>query len=423
MVAEPVIAPEPEFVPVRWDLVHNTEGWSLQPAISWLVAAGRGLKDMKEVVEGSAKVLRKGEAPLRRLRITTLTLHPQVNAWGGEWDETKGADQVDFPFSTVPSPAFIGSPIDIMRRTQKPFRCQLEGELGPDDHKLLHELKEEGLTDYYATALMGDKAATGFVTYATAKPGGFTALDIDKFDTFALFVAPTVDMVNRRRIATTLLDTYIGHRAGARVLDGHIKRGDGEQIRAAFWYSDLRNFTGLNEDLSAEQMIETLNTYFGVVGDAIISRGGEVLQFIGDAVLAIFPCEMNEEDTKRACRTAYDAAQDALAKIAEKNQARREMMLPDIRFGIGLHVGDVTFGNVGSEARLGFNVVGPAVNLTARLETLSKQALVPMLISSAFAAFVDRPLWPVGTFEVRGVREMQEVFTAADLVEGEVMSG
>ncbi len=411
------------IAPVRWDLVHHNEGWSLQPAISWLVAAGRGLPDMKAVVAGSAKALLAGSAPITRLRITTRTLHPQVNAWGGEWDETKGSDQVDFPFSTVPSPAFIGSPIDIMIRTQKPFRRRLDGELNGDDHKLLYELKDEGLTDYYATALVGEREPNGFVTFGTRREGGFNDLDIDKLETFALFAGPTVDTVNRRRIATTLLDTYIGRRAGSRVLDGHIKRGDREQIRAAFWYSDLRDFTGLNEELPPDQMIDTLNTYFGVVADAVISRGGEVLQFIGDAVLAIFECQMNEADTRRACEVAYDAAQEALAKIAEKNVARHEEMLPAIRFGIGLHVGDVTFGNVGSEGRLGFNVVGPAVNLTARLEQLSKQALVPLLVSSTFAAFVDRPLWPVGTFELRGVREMQEVFTAADLVEGEIMSG
>ena len=422
------MAEELAIAPVRWDLVHHNEGWSLQPAISWLVAAGRGLRDMKAVVEGSAKALQSGGAPVTRLRITTRTLHPQVNAWGGEWDETTGGNQVDFPFSTVASPAFTGSPIDIMIRTGKSFRRRLEGELNGDDHKLLHELKAEGLTDYYASGHytvgpQGEKTPSDFVTFATRQAGGFSDLDIDKLETFALFVAPTVDTVNRQRIAETLLDTYIGHRAGGRVLDGHIKRGDREQIRAAFWYSDLRDFTGLNEELAPDQMIDTLNTYFGVVADAIMSRGGEVLQFIGDAVLAIFECQQNEPDTRRACEVAHDAAQEALAKIAEKNRARREDMLPEIRFGIGLHVGDVTFGNVGSEGRLGFNVVGPAVNLTARLQSLSKQALVPLLVSSTFAAFVDRPLWPVGTFELRGVRDMQEVFTAADLVEGEIMSG
>ena len=163
-------------------------------------------------------------------------------------------------------------------------------------------------------------------------------------------------------------------------------------------------------------MVDTLNTYFGVVADAILSRGGEVLQFVGDAVLAIFECASDEADTRRACEAAFDAAHEALQKTAEKNIERRENMLPPIQFGIGLHVGDVTFGNVGAPTRLGFNVVGPAVNLTARLESLSKQALVPLLVSSEFARHAQRELFPVGTFELRGVREMQEVFTAAELV-------
>ncbi len=215
----------------------------------------------------------------------------------------------------------------MMRRTGKPFRRQLEGELGSDDHKLLYELKEEGFTDYYATAMMGDKAPSGFVTYATHRAGGFTDLDIAKFDTFALFVAPTVDTVNRRRIATTLLDTYIGHRAGERVLDGHISAATASRsarpsgIPTCATSPAERRPARRPDDRNPEHL-------FRVVGDAIMARGGEVLQFIGDAVLAIFECEPNEEDTRRACRVAYDAAQEALSKIGERNAARRAAMLP-----------------------------------------------------------------------------------------------
>ncbi len=241
--------------------------------------------------------------------------------------------------------------------------------------------------------------------------------------TLALFASSAADAVNRRRIAATLLDTYISHRAGSRVLAGHIKRGDSEHIRAAFWYSDLRDFTPLNESLPPQDLIDTLNSYFGMVANSIMAHGGEVLQFIGDAVLAIFECAPEEIDTRRACEAAFDAAQDSLVKAEAVNAERIVAGLPEIRFGIGLHVGDVTFGNVGNDTRLGFNVVGPAVDLTARLQTLSKQALVPLLVSSTFAALIDRALWSVGSFELKGVRDVQEVYTAADLVDGAVFSG
>ena len=415
---------ESDTTAVRWDLLSGVDGWSLQPAITWLVTKGRQAHGMGELAEGVANTLVEAGALLSRLRITMLTLHPQVNAWGGEWERGAGTRQVDFPRTLLDTPAFVGSPVQKMLETRQPFRRNLEGPLGDSDHTVLHELKASGHTDYYAVGLSaGDEAPTGFASFGTDRPGGFDDLDVDKFQTLALFVSSAADAVNRRRIASTLLDTYISHRAGARVLAGHIKRGDSEHIRAAFWYSDLREFTRLNESLPAQQLIDMLNTYFGLVADSIAEHGGEVLQFIGDAVLAIFECEPEEMDTRRACEAAFDAAHDALVKTDAINAERRMEGLPEIRFGIGLHVGDVTFGNVGTDTRLGFNVVGPPVNMTARLQSLSKQALVPLLVSSTFAALVDRPLWPVGEFELRGVRDLQQVFTAAELVEGAVSSG
>lgn len=412
------LADAPVLPQLRWEMLHRADGWSLEPAITWLFTQGRTAQDLSELIGGVGEVLHESDAPLMRLRVTTITLHPLVTAWAGEWHKHKGPGQKDFLTGQQGNSGYVGSPIQIMRDSGKPYRQRLEGEITADFHEFFHELKADGATDYYALFLTGDEGPGGIASFSTDRPGGYDDVDIAKFETLALFLSPAVETVNRRRIAATLLDTYIGHRAGGRVLDGHITRGDSEKIRAAFWYSDLRGFTHLNEELPPDQMVDTLNTYFGVVAEAIMSRGGEVLQFVGDAVLAIFECDMDEADTRRACEAAFDAAHEALAKTAEKNQERRESMLPPIHFGIGLHVGDVTFGNVGAPTRLGFNVVGPAVNLTARLESLSKQALVPLLVSSDFARYAQRELFPVGTFELRGVREMQEVFTAAELVDG-----
>ena len=202
---------------VRWDLLHNPEGWSLQPAISWLVTTGRQAEGMGELTAGVAAALLQGGAPIARMRITTLTLHPQVNAWGGEWQRGGETKQVDYPFTLIDTPAFIGSPVQIMRETRRPFRRNLEGALTEKDHTLLHELKAGGFTDYYGLGLSGpDNSQTGFATFTTDLPGGFTELDIAKFHTLNLFVATATETVNRRRIAATLLDTYISHRAGAR---------------------------------------------------------------------------------------------------------------------------------------------------------------------------------------------------------------
>ena len=408
---------------IDWSLMQGTSGWSPAPIVEWLIDEGRYASGLGELAAGLGAKLAESGAPVARIRLASYTLHPMVSAWNGTWHIRDGMTQGEIGQPVLTSPDFVGSPVQFVYETGQPYRRRLDGPLGPEDHSVLHSIKASGVTDYFVIKLPGRRKLTGYISYSTERPGGFEDGDIAKFETLHHFVAQVIEIVNRGRIARNLLDTYIGPRAGGRVLEGHIHRGDSEHIRAALWYSDLRGFTRLNEELTPEQTVTTLNTHFGVLGDAITARGGEVLQFIGDAVLAIFECEQNEPDTRRACAAAFDAARAALATTDERNQERREAMLPEIRFGIGLHVGDVTFGNVGSETRLGFNVVGPAVNLTARLESLSKQALVPLLVSSTFAAFVDRPLWPVGTFELRGVRDMQEVFTATDLVETEIMSG
>ena len=419
------MAVESDLTAVRWDLLASDDGWSLQPAITWLVTHGRRAKGMDDLVAGVAMALKGEGAPVSRMRLTTLTLHPQVNAWGGEWDKnTAVARQIDFPRTLVQTSTYIGSPAQKILETHKPYRRRLDGPLDEGtDHRIIFELKEAGHTDYYAVPLEGEDGPTGFASFTTDRPGGFDDLDLAKLETLGLFSASATEAVNRRRIAQTLLDTYISHRAGSRVLAGHIKRGDSEHIRAAFWYSDLRGFTRLNESLPPQDLLDMLNTYFATVADAITDHGGEVLQFIGDAVLAIFECQPEEMDTRRACEAAFDAAHDSLVKAEAINAERRMAGQPEMRFGIGLHVGDVTFGNVGTDTRLGFNVVGPPVNLTARLQGLSKEALVPLLVSSTFAALVDRPLWPVGKYELRGVRDVQQVYTAAELVEGAVSSG
>ncbi len=400
--------------PIDWRLVNGGTGWTLAPVLEWLIADGRFASGLGDLAGGlGAKLIACG-APIVRIRFASFTLHPMVRAWNGTWSVRDGVAQEDFIQSVLTSRDFVGSPVQVVYETRRPYRRRLDGPLGPEEHSVLHSIKASGVTDYFVMRLPGRHDLSGYVSYSTERPEGFAPEDIGKLETLTPFVAQVIDTINRSRIASNVLATYIGSRAGARVLEGHIQRGDSERIRAALWYSDLRDFTRLNEELTPEQMVATLNIHFGALGDAIMAHGGEVLQFIGDAVLAIFECAVDPGDTRRACQAALDAARDAFAATAARNAERQEAMLPPIRFGVGLHVGDVTFGNVGAEARLGFNVVGPAVNLTARLQSLTKEAGVPLLVSAAFAAAAGGDLRPMGTHALKGVREMQEVYGVAE---------
>src|SRR6185436_8168390 len=276
----------------------------------------------------------------------------------------------------------------------------------------MHEMQGQGMTDYLAVPLVFGNGIVNVFTVATRAAAGFSDADLDRFEALANLLAPLIEVIHARRMTLGLLDAFIGPRISERILHGQVKRGDGDRIEAAFWYSDLRGFTALSESLPAEQLLQLLNDYFENCADAAAARGGEILQFIGDAILIVFEIK-RPEDEAAVCDAALDAAIDAFASIAVVNHRRRRVGLPEIEFGLGLHIGTVTHANVGAPNRLAFNVVGPAVNKTARLQAMSKQAGTPLLLSKEFAAHIRRPLRSIGHFDLRGVSGPQEMFTLA----------
>jgi len=193
-------------------------------------------------------------------------------------------------------------------------------------------------------------------------------------------------------------------------MNGNIQRGDGEIIKAALWFSDLRNYSGMSEQYDKEEIFSLLNTYFQTISDIIGKHHGEILKFIGDAVLVIFPVDEDINSTM-ACTAALTAAQESFEQFKHQNTERRDQTKPEIQFGIGLHFGQVIFGNVGAIDRLDFTVIGPAVNLTSRLEELTKQTGDPLLISEEFANNLKISSKPVGKFHLKGIQEIQQVFT------------
>jgi adenylate cyclase len=208
----------------------------------------------------------------------------------------------------------------------------------------------------------------------------------------------------------TLLGTYAARGTGERILRGQIRRGDIERIRAVLLLSDLRGFTTLSDRLPGEQVIGLLNAYFGGLVPAIEAHGGEVLKFTGDGLLAIFPVAA---DPAAACTAALAATETARAALAEESAARAGRAEPELRYGMALHLGEVLYGNVGSATRLDFTAIGPAVNLTARLENLARDLGRDLVLSAAFAAHCERAVRSLGRFELRGIREPQEVFAPA----------
>ncbi len=216
-----------------------------------------------------------------------------------------------------------------------------------------------------------------------------------------------------RRMATDLLGTYLGTHVGQRVLGGQVRRGEGQRIFAVIWYSDLRQSTALAERLPGDTFFQLLNDYFDCAAGAVLDHGGEVLRFIGDAVLAVFEIVEPEASIQAACRRAYQAARAALERKATLDHTRRAAGQPTIEFGIGLHYGEVMYGNIGVPSRLEFSVIGTAANEASRIEDLCKALRQPLLVSKRFAAEVEAPWISMGTHDLRGVSQLVEIFALA----------
>jgi adenylate cyclase len=207
-------------------------------------------------------------------------------------------------------------------------------------------------------------------------------------------------------MAINLLDTYVGHRAGERILAGQITRGSGQTVEAAIWFCDLRGFTALSESKGRDELLDCLNRFFDCMAGPVEKHGGDILKFMGDGMLAIFPL-----DSERACRRAVEAAIDARKAMAALNEEQRARADKPLGFGIALHVGEVMYGNIGTADRLDFTVVGPAVNLTSRLEALCRRLGCNVLISDAFCDLCSDSFRSLGTYRLAGISRAVEVFT------------
>ena len=334
--------------------------------------------------------LSEAGAPIWRFGLDVATIHPRFAAWQLTWtreDNRVNERRVGHGFrETV---AYIGSPAESMHETGAAVRHRLD-RLDPKlDHPYLFHLAARGGTDYVALPIAFSTGEKNLVCIATDRAGGFSELDLAKFRVLAELIALPLENFVAHCTALALLETYVGPRAGRRVLQGRIRRGDGETIDAAIWYSDLRDFTPLSESLPWERVLEMLNAYFEFIDAAVTARGGDP-HFIGDAVLVVFPTS-SRGGRDHACEAALEAARDAFNGIATVNMRRSRAGAPEIRFGIGLHVGEVVYGNVGTPDRFDFTVMGAAVNRAARLQSLTKKVARPVLTSADFAAYIDDP--------------------------------
>jgi adenylate cyclase len=375
--------------------------------IHWLMTDARRRVDASDFLEAFALKLRSAGVDVARITTGVPILHPQIFSFSGLWELDKGTTERLYRTGPDSTATMSNSPIRIAYEGNGPVRGDLRAPASAGEFAIYGDLRRDGYTDYIVHSVPFADGSNKALSFATRRPGGFDRDELALFEAVIPAVGFNLEVQALRRTARTLLDTYVGQQSGGRVLEGQIQRGTGETIRAVIWLCDLRGFTNLSESLPRDALIDLLNCYFGPMCDAVAKQGGEILKFIGDAMLAIFPIGA---DPAQTCGAALVAAQGAQAALIDENQRREGANLPRIEYGLALHVGDVIYGNIGSDTRLDFTVIGPAVNLTARIESMCRQLGRQLLLSSDFVSAAKIPATSLGAFSLKGVGLDQEIF-------------
>ena len=383
------------------------------PIVDWLLEERLRAGDMIELLEGFCHRLNDAGLPIDRCNLHMLQLHPLLRANQYRWErEAGGTVEIGREHGIERTSAYLDSPIRQVFEGRGAVRRRLADPDSPDDFPILAELRAQGYRDYTIRPLPFITGRINAFGVATKASGGFAEADLALLDAALPALGAVLESRHILNTARLLLDTYVGPKAGRSVLGGTIKRGDGSLIHAAIWFCDLRSFTALSERLPLPGMIALLNGYFDRMAGPIEARGGEILKFIGDAILAIFPCEPDPAAMARAADQALAAAEEAVAGLAALNEA------PDadwreagpLRCGVALHIGEVMYGNIGGGTRQDFTVIGPAVNLVSRLESLTAEVEGAIVASAAFAEASSRRFEPVGRFPFKGIAEAQPAY-------------
>ena len=383
----------------------------LQKLIDWLIDGARSAASPTVMMAEICERLVRAGLPLWRvgdLRADPTSRHsrPQFHlaAGGGGRGRQCG-------FRSLDSPEFRNSPLAIVFGEGREVRCLLDD---PESHRFpfFEDMRAEGVTDYIALPLLHTDGSVHASSWTTRQPGGFSDEQLNALRSLMPPLARVVEIVSLRRTASILLDTYVGNRAGERILGGQISRGHTDTMHAAIWLSDLRGFTALSDRLPAETVVDILNRYFDCQVSAIRSHGGEVLKFMGDGLLAVFPIAELDGDVQGLRARAGSGAGIPRQRPCHAISDRRHRRALPLR--VALHVGKILYGNIGGGNRLDFTCIGPAVNLAARLEKIAGRLNRTIVASEGFAGICAGGWTDLSEFPIAGFSKAERVYGLLD---------
>ena len=379
-----------------------------------IIESGIADQPLTTLVEIAMQRLIAAGVPIDRMNVGCRILHPLFDGMSVTWTREGGAEVFYAALVDQEGSEFRLSPFYAMlSEANREWRLRLDHD-AIERFPLLMQLKAKGFTDYLALVVafggaeLRPQSLDGLATsWSTRSPQGFSAANVAAMRAVLTPLALVFRLALKDQITKAALNTFHGPLVGGRILSGTIKRGDGERLAAALWYSDLRNSTGLADQLPVDAFLDLLNAYFDCAAGAVMEQGGQVLDIIGDAILAFFPA--GDNSGTQACASALDAAagaRDRLAALKREGGGKARA----IEFGIGVHFGDVVFGNAGTPERLKFGVLGRAVNEVARTADMSKSLKRPVVVSDEVARRSELTLADLGLHELRGIPQARRLW-------------
>ncbi len=382
----------------------------------WTVASGLRETEIAPVVAGFAERLAAAVPGLSRVLVGAPTLHPTIVSATWIWQRGLTLEGARHGLESTADEDWLNSPLYLALQTGiETMRFDLTAPEHVSRFPVFESFAAAGHTDYLLRMVTfeGETRASGIegiiVTFLGDAPSGFSDREVALFEQVLPALSLAVFRLAVSEIARNLLSAYLGADAGQRVLGGRVHRGDVERIRAAVFFADLRHFTDISERLPPAEMVTWLNAGLAELGDPTARHGGEILKFLGDGLLAIFPTESGEAD---ACRRALAAAMEGMRALVGLNgdNGGENSYAADI----ALHLGEVAYGNVGASDRLDFTVIGPTVNEVSRMESLCDELGVHLVMSEPFAACLEMPVRDLGTYSLRGLSRPRRLLTLTE---------
>lgn len=384
----------------------------LQKLTDWLIDGARSAASPSRMMAETCEGLVAAGLPLWRVGVFVRTLHPDIFGRNFIWRPDAEVELGTVDFNILQAPEFQASPLAIVFRQGIEVRARV-GDPDRQRFPVIEDMRAEGVTDYIALPLLFIDGTVHASSWTTKEPGGFTDQQLTGLRSLVRPLARVIEIIQWRRTSSLLLDTYVGNRAGERILSGQIRRGHTDTMHAAIWLSDLRGFTALSDRLPAETVVDILNNYFDCQVSAIRTHGGEVLKFMGDGLLAVFPIDEYVGDVREVCSHVLEAARESRASVEAMHYPIGDAV-ERFRFGVALHVGRILYGNIGGGNRLDFTCIGPAVNLAARLEKIAGKLSRTIVASEGFAGICAGGWSELGEFPIAGFAKAERVYGLAD---------